>query len=64
MKKYSVYGMVSGSVFLGEYEADTEEEAIDMANDNPEANWSPSLCHHCANEVDLGDIYDAEANEQ
>ncbi len=64
MKKYRVYGRLSGSVDLGEYEAESGEQAIEMANDNPDVNWYPSLCHHCDGEVDLGDIHDVDADEQ
>jgi len=63
MKKYRVYGLVSGSVDLGDYEAESEEKAIEMANDNSEVNWYPGLCHHCAGEIDLGDIHDVEVDE-
>lgn len=62
-KKYHVYGMVSASVSLGEYEAESEEEAIQMAEDNQGANWYPSVCHQCSRELDVGDVYKVEADE-
>jgi len=61
--KYHVYGIMSASVLLGEYEADSKEKAIEMAEQNSSADWYPSLCHQCARKVDLGDIQDIEANE-
>lgn len=63
MPKYRVYGVLSASVVVGEYEAETEEEAIEMANEDQDANWMPSLCHQCSREVALGDVYKAEAEE-
>ena len=60
MPKYRVYGILTGSVFLGEYKANSEEEAEKMANDDPDANWYPSLCHQCSGEIEFGDIYETE----
>jgi len=54
--KYSVYGEVGVSVHIGDYEADSEEEAEEMASNDTEANWYPSLCHQCSHELELGDI--------
>lgn len=45
-KKWSVSGAVTGSIYLGEYEADSAEEAIKMALDDEEAH--PHMCHQCA----------------
>jgi hypothetical protein len=61
--KYKVYGIMTASVLIGEYEAKTAEDALDMANDDTEADWYPSLCHQCAREIDMGDIYDTECGE-
>jgi hypothetical protein len=63
MKKYSVYGIISASVFLGEYEAESKEEAVKMAEENRNANWHPTLCWQCAGEVELGDVYDTQVEE-
>ena len=63
MPKFFVYGIVSVSKFLGEYEAETKELAIEMAENDDDADWSVSLCHQCAKEVDIGDIYDIQADE-
>jgi len=48
MTKYRVYGTVMGGKFLGEYEADTKEEAEEMAWENADV----SLCHQCSCECD------------
>ncbi len=63
MKKYRVYGIMTASVLIGEYEAESEEEALDMADEDREANWNPTLCHRCADEVELGDVYDTQVEE-
>jgi hypothetical protein len=62
-KKYNVYGIMTASIFIGEYEAESQEEAEDMANRDSNANWMPSLCHQCSNEIDLGDVYKTEVEE-
>ena len=63
MKKYRVYGLVSATVDLGEYEAESAEEAEKMAEDNDDAGWYPSICHQCANEIDVGDVYEVHVEE-
>ena len=55
MAKYRVYGNYIFSKVLGEYEADSEEEAIEMALDNAECD--ATLCVHCAKDfVDSGSL--------
>jgi len=63
MSKYNVYGILGASVFIGEYEADTKEAADKMAEEDPEANWNPSLCFQCGREVDIGDVYETQVEE-
>jgi len=58
MPKFMVSGIVNATVYLGTFEAATEEAALQMAMDDPEADWLPSLCHQCAGEIELGDIYE------
>ena len=57
MKKYSVIGIISASIYIGEYEAESEEAAEEMAEKDENANWSPSICHQCSGEVEVGDVY-------
>ena len=53
MAKYRVYGNYIFSKVLGEYEADSEEEAIEKALDEAECN--ATLCVHCSQDlVDTG----------
>jgi len=56
MPKYSVYGAVRASTYLGDFEADTPEQAIEMALASDAA--SISVCHACA-----GHISDPEIDE-
>jgi len=63
MARYQVTGLIAASVYLGEYEAASEDEAIKKAELDPDANWNPSLCWHCAHEIDIGDVYETVADE-
>jgi len=64
MATFRVYGVIGASVDLGTYEAETEDDAIEMAENNPNAVWSPTLCHHCSNEVDIGEVYEVKAEKE
>jgi len=46
--KYLVYGTVTGSIYLGEYEADDAEAAKQMAE---EEAWV-CFCHQCASKCE------------
>ena len=64
MSKYSVTGIIDASVGC-DVEAETPLEAAEAAYDVLDA---PGLCHHCARDVDLGDlvsliIFDEGGNE-
>lgn len=50
--KFRVYASVVGSKYLGEFEAETKEEAIKMA----EADACVSLCHQCDSECEDPEI--------
>lgn len=64
MKKYRVVGILSASVGLGVYEANSKDEAISMAENDDKANWNPQLCHYCAKSgIELGDVYEIDADE-
>lgn len=55
MAKYRVYGNYVFSKVLGEYEADSQEEAIEKALDEAECNIT--LCYHCSkNFEDNGEL--------
>ena len=60
MPKYSVYGVVVGTKHIGEYEANSKEEAIEMAENDAYV----SLCHQCAgSEIDEPEIDELRADE-
>lgn len=63
MKKFRVFGVVTGTKYLGEFEAETKEQAEEMAL-NSGANYV-SQCHQCTEEFELNDIccHDASAEE-
>ena len=60
MKKFDVYTQVVGSYHMGQFEAETEEEAIKMAWDKVGSN-NISLCYHCSHEV--GELYLSDNDE-
>lgn len=53
MKTYRVYGIWSASKMIGEFKANSKEEAIAAAEKSDEAY--ASLCWHCSHEIELGD---------
>lgn len=60
-KKWHVNGFVVGGKYLGLFEADTAEEAVEKALN---AMGGPiSLCHQCSRECENGTVEEAEAEE-
>jgi hypothetical protein len=59
MPRYNVTGTVVGSKYLGEFEAETEEQAVEIALSSNSAYVS--LCHHCAGECGDAEIRDGVA---
>lgn len=59
MPKYSIYGVVAATKYIGEYEANSKEEAEEMAWQDAHV----SVCHQCANEVDGADITELVVEE-
>ena len=57
MPRYRVIGSAWINTIIGEYEADSEQQAIDMALSDPDADDSIRLCHQCA----IYDVGDTEA---
>lgn len=49
--KWAIYGKVVGSKYIGEVEADNQQEAYRLAQELPGAHHV-SLCHHCSPEVE------------
>lgn len=52
--KYSVYGIFTGSKFLGCFEASSAEEAEELAAASEEN--SVCLCHKCSSEIELDEM--------
>ena len=63
MPKFEVYGLLTGSKYLGEFEAATEAEAIEMALASGKNHVS--LCHQCSHDFDLDEhsAHDATASK-
>lgn len=59
MAKYQVYGRVSGSIYLGEVEAETEEDAQKKAWELPSCHVS--FCHHCSSQCEDPEVADIVA---
>ena len=53
MPKYALYARFSGSQYLGEVEAASREEAIELGHEHPDVGVS--LCHQCTDDFELGD---------
>ena len=53
MPKYRVYGLMMCSKYLGEFEADNQDQAQEMAENSEENHVS--LCHQCSRDLDISD---------
>lgn len=59
MPKFLVHATVVASKYIGEYEAETKEKAIEMA-------WkdaSVSVCNYCSREIDEPEIDELHAED-
>lgn len=54
MPKFRVYGVFTGSRYLGEFEAETAEAAEQLAAESGENHVC--LCHQCSSEIELDDV--------
>lgn len=63
LKKYTIIGIVETGKWLGMIEANSEEEALEIAekDKNIQNNSYISLCHQCANELDDPQITELRA---
>ncbi len=63
MKKYRVYGIFTGTKFLGVYEAASVEEAQVRGLNSTENHVS--ICHQCSSNLELDDYscHDATVEE-
>ena len=60
MPKFGVTGIVVGSKYLGEFEADNAEAAVDLAMESDAVYVS--MCHQCSDECEDPAIDSAEAS--
>ncbi len=58
--KYRVYAIATASWLIGTYEADSPEVAVKLADNDNEAEFSKSLCHQCAEDVEIGECYETQ----
>ncbi|UUZ85641.1 hypothetical protein LJK88_20350 [Paenibacillus sp. P26] len=61
MPKYRVYAVVTATKYMGEFEAESKEEAEQMAWESDKAYVS--VCHQCARNVDSPEIDRMEVEE-
>jgi len=57
MAKYQVIGLISATIIVGEYEAKSAAAAIKKAENDPKANSYCTLCHQCAKNIEMGEVY-------
>jgi hypothetical protein len=62
MPRYRVVGTVVGTKYLGEFTADTAEQAVEMALESGQA--FVDLCHQCSDQCDNAEISRADAEEE
>lgn len=61
MPKFRVYGKVVATKYIGEFEAETKEQAEEMAWKSEETYIS--LCHQCTSEAEDPEIHELEVEE-
>lgn len=61
MPKFHVTAMIAASKYIGVFDAETAEAAKKMAED--EADCYVNICHQCAKEIEIGEVYDFDMDE-
>ncbi|MHA6530211.1 hypothetical protein [Paenibacillus sp. BAC0078] len=61
MPKFRIYGRVIATKYIGEFEAESKEQAEEMAWKSDEAYVS--LCHQCSGEAEDPEIHELEIEE-
>lgn len=59
MKRYHVYGKVTGSIYLGEFSAKDEEEAMQKATEQSHVGF----CHQCNSQCEDPEVEATAAEE-
>ncbi len=63
MPKYRVSAIFTVSVFVGEFEAETEDEAKELAENSESFDSCPSLCWQCADVFDEPNFWEMTADK-
>lgn len=61
MAKFRVYGVIRATKYIGEFEAESKEQAEQMAWDSDEGYVS--VCHQCSREVEDPEIERMEVEQ-
>lgn len=65
MAKYIVYGVVDARKYIGEFEADSPEDAEEMAREAVDSgDVRIELCHRCLGEVEEATIEEVIVYEE
>lgn len=59
MAKWRVYAIMTADKYIGDVEAESEEEAIDKGFELDDCQ-TPYLCHHCNHEINLSDVNEVQ----
>lgn len=60
-KSYSVWGVVKGSRYLGTFDADSEEEALKLAEQSD--RYEVFLCKNCSKKISKPEVDELFAKE-
>lgn len=61
MPRYRVWGKIVATKYLGEFEAETEAAAEELALESDAAHVT--ICHHCSDEIEEPEIMGCDAEE-
>lgn len=62
MKKFNITTQVVATLYLGEFEAESEGEAVEKAFNSLRTD-TLSLCWHCSNEHNISELYVSSNDE-
>lgn len=49
--RYQVYGVYTTAVLIGEFEAETPEQAEQLAEESEQFEYDKTLCSQCSHEI-------------
>ena len=53
--------MIAASKYIGVFESENAKSAIEKAEER--GDYYVSICHQCAREIEIGDVYEFDADE-